>query len=115
MTNQTATMLIQTTDGYREASTKVLQSTDVKEVVAHAKKGGLTAGFAVLYAVHPENKQVLCVMKTGYFNQRDVRTLTEHGFSEFHFSWAWAGKTWRFSDGTEVQARDVDLFKGVKA
>ncbi len=48
-----ATMLVSTTEGYRDTRTHMLVSTSAKDVVAHARKGGTTAGFSINFAVHP--------------------------------------------------------------
>jgi hypothetical protein len=106
-----AQMLIQTTEGFREARTHSIQSVSLKDIVAHVRKGGLTAGFSITHAVNPDTQSVVCVMKKGHLAQRDLKTLVANGYREWHYSWAWSGKRWRFVDGTEVDAADIDLIK----
>jgi hypothetical protein len=107
----TAMMLVQTSEGFRPAVTRSIQSSDLKAIAEHVRKGGTTAGFSLTYAVNPTTKSVVCVIKKGHLVQRDLRGLVTNGFSEWHYSYAWSSKTWRFSDGTEVKAQDLDLIK----
>lgn len=104
-----ATMLVETTEGFRDANTKAIESSDAKAILTHLKRGGLTMGFSIFYAVHPTRKIVMEFFRKGPPTLRLLNTLVGVGFEEFHFSWAFAGKKWRFEDGTEVETIHLDL------
>lgn len=103
------TMLIQTTAGMHDARTHNLESSDPKAVVEFLKKGGLTAGFSISFAVNKATGQVVRIMKGGHLCQRDIKPLLEKGFTEFLFSWAFSGKNFRLETGAVVQAKTLDL------
>lgn len=107
-----ASMLTETSDrGFVPTRTRFLVSAVAADVVAHAKKGGTTAGFSFTYAVNPSTKSVVCIVKKGHVCQKDIKPFLENGYTEWHYSWAFAGKTWRFTDGTTVKVVDHDLVK----
>lgn len=106
------TMLIQTTEGFRDTRTHNVVTDDVKVATKHLQKNGTTAGFTVQFAVNPTTGEVIEVFKAGKVCQRDVKPLIAAGFREFFYSWAFAGKTFRLDDGREVKlSRTLDLTK----
>jgi len=107
--NIPAVMLVQTTEGFRDARTHVLFSDSARDIVAFAKKGGTTAGFSITYAVHADG-HVVSIMKSGSLNQKDVKALVSMGFRQWHYSWAFAGKTWRMPNGDIVAVKNVESF-----
>lgn len=105
-------MLVETTEGLRPTRTHCLDTQDPKAAVAFLKKAGLTVGCCVAFAANPETKEVVEVIKKGYFNQKDVKPLLAAGFTELMYSWAFAGKNFRFDSGETVKvSRTVDLLK----
>lgn len=103
-----ATMLVSTTEGFRDARTHVLVSESAKDIVAHTRKGGLTAGFSISFAVHPTTFLVVEVMKSGHLNQKDIKPLLAAGFTEWHYSWAFSGSKFRTEDGTIVDVIKIE-------
>lgn len=107
----TTQMLIQTSDkGLRACSTRNIESSDPKAVVDHLKKGGLTGGISISFAVNKATGEVVEILKKGYICQRDIKPLVAGGFSEWFYSWAFAGKTFQLDDGSQVTlSRTIDL------
>lgn len=103
-----ATMLVHTTEGLRDARTRVLVSESAKDVIAHARKGGLTAGFSISFEVHPTKNLVVQIMKSGHLTQKDIKPLLAEGFTEWHYSWAFSGSKFRTEDGTIVDVIKVE-------
>lgn len=107
------TMLYDTSDkGLVPTRTHNLESVNPKEIVAHLRKGGTTAGFSISFAVNHATGEVIEVFKKGHVNQKDVKPLIEAGFSEWFFSWAFATKNFLLADGRQVKlGRKLDLVK----
>jgi hypothetical protein len=96
----------------KEVKTKVLTSTDIKEIVEFLRGNCTTAGFSVQYAVNPQTKKVIEIFKKGKPAQKDIKPLVEMGFVEFHYSWTWASKRFKIADSGEiVEAELLDLVK----
>jgi polyhydroxyalkanoate synthesis regulator phasin len=111
-----ATMLIKVANQQneivdKEVKTKVLTSTNTKEVVEFLKSNCTTAGFSVQYAVNPQTKKAIEIFKKGKLTQKEVKPLIEEGFIEFHYSWAWASKRFKMESGEIVEAALLDLVK----
>lgn len=105
-------MLIQTREGPHPVRTQNAACKTAAEVVAHCKRNSATMGFTVQFAVNPERGEVIEVIRKGKLVQRDVKALVEAGFSEWLYSWAFAGKTFRLPDGREVPiTHKLDLIK----
>jgi hypothetical protein len=104
-----ATMMVSTTEGLRETRTQSITSSDAKAVVEFLKGSLVTMGFSLTYAIDPTTKRVLSIFKKGRPIQRDLKPMIEAGFTEFHYSWAFSGKVFRFEDGTDVTAAQLDL------
>jgi len=105
-------MLIETTEGLKATRTHSLTTQDPKEAVAFLKKAGLTVGCCLAFAVNHETREVVEIIKKGYFNQKEVKALFAKGYTEFLYSWAFAGKNFRFEDGSTVKvAKTIDLLR----
>ena len=92
--------------------TQILESSDPREVVAFVKKAGKTAGFQIVYGVSPAKGEVVELFTEGYLNQGDLKPWLAAGFTEWHFSWAWASEKWEVY-GQAVQARKSSKIRGV--
>lgn len=107
----TATMLVSTTEGPRPTTTRTIEgTTDLKAILRHLSRGGLVMGFSTGYAVNPTTKSVVRITRKGHLVQRDIRTLVEAGYTEWHYSWAFSSLKWRFGE-EDVQASDLDLIR----
>lgn len=91
-------------------SSDTLVSSDPKLIAAFLKDQCLTMGFTVQFAINPETREVIKLLKQGKIAQRDVRELVEAGFTEWTFSWCWAPEHFRFPDGSiERVSGEIDL------
>jgi len=82
--------------------TDYINSNDPVKVTEFLKKNCVTAGFSVQYAYNPETKHIIEIFKKGRVGSRVVKKLIEYGYTEYLYSWAFATKTFKLSDGTTV-------------
>lgn len=92
-----------------EVKTQFIKSNNLKEVTDHLKGNSTTAGFTINYCVSPEKNLVVELFKKGRVCQKDLKELVELGFSEFHYSWAFASKNWKNDQGQTMEFKTLDL------
>lgn len=79
-----------------------------RDAAAFLKGNVLTMGFSLSYGVHADTGDVVELFAKGRPGVRVLAKLVALGFTEWHYSWAFASKTWTV-DGRPASFRKLDV------